>query len=230
MVTWFLSWLYDKYDRLWFILESQYDKLRDVVLFVWEWITFFYSAAVDYAREKADEAVRIARDEIYRFYIELWDTINYIRSILTNLFYQEIDRVVGWISGIWMNIEESIRINVRYISGWVNELIHSLTQKVDVWIRNAIAILESKISPLLVYIPFIGILIILLNEDNRKKLTAFFNFYYKTLHEIATDPIGFLSGFAWDKGIEFLSFLIGYGMGSVKYKLPPLPGWIRKKP
>jgi len=220
-----LAWMYVRITRVYNVLEWIYGRIVDAALFAWYWAVNEASKALataqSYARQLRDYVLDIA-----------WDWIEWIQ-----------DLVGGWVDGaraLARELYNASLVVIENVKNYVKDYARNLVDSVYGWawdlyagvlvtLENAKNWLLSEVHRLID--PIFG------NTDLLTGLLQFFglpsvfdllNMLYSfqgSLIAFFQNPLGYVYAVVRSSILTFLSFAVGYGLGTVKYDLPYWPSW-----
>lgn len=111
------------------------------------------------------------------------------------------------------------------VHSWYDSLIENLQNKINKILTQDIPRLIGNINTLLPFQAWLASAASALNIDNIKKAINDFNAIKDNLIVFMSNPLGFILGLFWQYALMFLSYVIGYALGSTQTDLPPIPNW-----
>jgi len=224
-MTALLSWLYLRATRVYNILDWIYGKVVDAALFAWYWAVNEANKALaiaqSYARTLRDYVLDIA-----------WDWIEWVQ-----------DTVGGWVDGakaLARELYNAALVVIENVKNYVKDYARNLVDSVYGWAwdlyAGVLVTLENVKNWLLSEVhrlidPIFG------NTDLLNGLLTFFglptvfdflNMLYSfqgSLIAFFQHPLAYVYAVIRSTFLTFLSFAVGYGLGTTKYNLPYWPSW-----
>jgi hypothetical protein len=126
----------------------------------------------------------------------------------------QIDAVATWWAALLKTVQDQWTLTIHNIELGLRELID-----------KGLAALRVLINPILKLFQPLENLLKFFTQDILGKLNIFLTTLYKSLVVFFANPLKFIFNLIWGRFLEFLSFVLGYGMGTLKYSLPPIPDW-----
>jgi hypothetical protein len=135
------------------------------------------------------------------------------------------------------------QINLVYT--WVVTQINSVVSGIETWaaglVKDARADLTGLIQagktdltnlfgPLLPLVKNVSNLVALSEPTLFNNIVTFFKGGLSSLITFINDPVEFILSLIWIQFIQFLSYALGYAMGSTQTPLPPVPPWGKNNP
>ena len=168
-------------------------------------------------------------NDIYKWANKQLNTISTWVSDIVNSVH---DTIVKWVNGLVNSINNAIAAAKSWAYDKAKSLFNTLNDyinKVKKDLQNAITGVQNNLLSLLK--PFQDIyksLVTLVNfftPDVIRKISDFVHTLYDFITGFMSDPIGFVLSIVWEHIFDLICYGLGYGLGSVKATLPPLPGW-----
>lgn len=226
MTFWdFLNWLFGAIDKVlkWFGSAFYYSLY--IIDNVWGWIVARANEAFNNAVSWAAQAIANVRatvsgwiNAIYPYITQIANTIktNYLAAIayLKATVDGLINAVKMFALGLYNTAIAYIITRVSLVALDIATTKKSLLQ----------AILDA-VKPTAPLIPFASWLGWLAGKENAAKISNLVGALYGQANLLFSNPLGYLYGIVWSTFIEFLSFIIAYGLGTVNATLPPRPNW-----
>jgi len=220
-----LSFLVDKYNRVFEWFGWLYDKGRDAALYAYTWAVTEAARFFTYARQWASALFDQAKAYVIENVNWLWSKITEYYSFAISYIVNQIAAVRAFFTPIIDALKYSILSVISSISGWVVEQI----DKVKAFLIPIIEAVEQKIinliAPILPLFNPLKQLNDIFTPEGKAKILDFFERLYGFLVLFVSDPIGFILGVIWGNFVSYLCFAIAYAMGTVTHDLPPLPVW-----
>ncbi len=220
-----LSWLWNRAARVYYFFGSLYNRIRSAALNAFNWAVDEANKALERAKAKIAFAALVLR-------VIINQSIAAVRRAILDWIDEQIAKVRGWIS--FASIIARILINAvkRELRDLIDanlakliELKDKIEAKISGIVNAAIFNLIIILLPLILLKDKIKALITTFDGGLLDALIDFFNRMYIFLSNFVERPLGMILGMLQGVILTFLSWVIGYAMGTEKYKLPPWPSW-----
>lgn len=220
-----LNWMLGVADRVkrWF--GNEYNALYNGAKHAWDWAVDLanqaYQNAANFATQHLNYAISLfnnlvgyvngwfgnlqnAINQVYgTIYNWVDDRIGGIYNSVISVLNGALQSVVDWVSKIPGEIQNWVNGQINWVQRWVSDNFGWVFQ-----IQGALQqVLDFISGGLIDYIYY-------LINTVMPQFVAFFD-----------DPIAFLYGLFAPTILEYLSFLLGYALGTTKYELPRTPLW-----
>ncbi len=223
----FVSWLF---ARIVYVLDwfgSSYNDLRNGAANALRWAidqaTNAYNRAVEWAYNEVRNAYYSIRDYAVYLYNQAIDYALSVRSYLIDLYGNVRSYALSLVSEVWRgldaivtgihnDIDRVIRDVITYLTGVINGLLDGVYNDLG-WIITQRNKLLNVLS--------------LLSGNNLTILSDLLTRVYNNVLVFTQNPVGYLLGILWSPMLTYLSYLIGYALGSTQDDLPPVPDWTR---
>ncbi len=222
---WLLDWLTQRFTSIsdWF--GNSYWTFRSYVASIPSYVNNLYA----YANSIYNNAVSQIQAKINDFYNRyVAPAINYVQSQIN-----EHGSLLGWlrdsINTTIYNVEAKINAAWNNFTSWARDRYDNWITSIAVNLNAFIATHLPEILALLQFRNTVNAwLTDVMNRINGLDLSNLKQFYDSTKTNVtafAGNPLGFILDLLWINGIEFICYLLGYGLGATKYDLPARPSW-----
>jgi hypothetical protein len=143
--------------------------------------------------------------------------------------------IVTWVNGLLTDINGAIDTAkywvydqavamVNGVIGFINQTITNFgtaIQGVQGWVIGLLKPYQDIYNGLVALLNFF-------TPDVLRKIGDLVHTIYTFITDFMSDPMGFILSIVWKRIFDLICYGLGYGLGSVKYTLPPLPDWSGK--
>jgi hypothetical protein len=143
--------------------------------------------------------------------------------------------IAGWVNGVVQTLSNAIDTAKTWVYNQAVAMVNGVIGFVNQTIVNFSSAIQGVQSWVIGLIdPFTKIygatvnLINWFSTDVLGKLGDYVHTWYPTIADIVSDPLGYILAIVWSRILDLICYGLGYGLGSVKYTLPPLPDWSKK--
>ena len=166
-----------------------------------------------------------------------WATtqLNNLGSLVSIAISDLYNTIVGWVNGIVQGISNDIDTAktwvydqavamVNGVIGFINQTITNFgtaIQGVQGWVIGLMKPYQDIYNGVVALINFF-------TPDVLRKIGDLVHTIYTFITDFMSDPMGFILSIVWKRIFDLICYGLGYGLGSVKYTLPPLPDWSGK--
>jgi murein DD-endopeptidase MepM/ murein hydrolase activator NlpD len=245
--VWLVNWLVDRWYRVLEFFDTLYYDIRDAALYAWSW-------AVDRANDAYNRARSWAINWIDTVRANLANGIQAARQYASDLYASALSSIQYWynraVAGAAALVQGVTDLaNALYNNGlqfalyWFNravegaqalvqgvvDLVGALEVRVLIWIAEGVA-RATDAAQALIQGP-IGLVGAVLQrveksvDDLRKQIGADDPATQGTLLNFLSNPFAFLGAILSSFLLDMLFDLLGHGLGTVKYNLPPPMTW-----
>ena len=202
-----------------------YERGRQAALYAYGWAVAeaakVLGVAYNYVDSKTNGLLSTVSNWLAKQYYELRDYIVYVREYLISQY----NGLTGWINARVqdaINFASSVTQSVQNIAarwvadlqntvaGWIQD-VRNYAAAVTLAVQNNLLGLLSQVNSDLAKIKEI------VNSVNSAGTPI--------LGTFITNPFGFILAYVWSTFQDLLCYGLAYGLGSIKYDLPPLPDW-----
>ncbi len=222
---WLIDWLQTKWTELNYWFSSNF----------WTWVALL-NAIPGYLNNLANNiassynnAVNQIQSRINNFYNgTIAPIVDYLRGLVLD--------AKNWATNAWNDLQNfkatipsQIAFIEAFIKSWVistyNDIINSLRNSWDNFKNVTLPDILNKVADLFKHKNWLDVIAPKLNLEWLNDLITSWGTVKATAITLASNPIGFIFGLFWSRGIEFLSFLIAYSLGTMEADLPAIPSW-----
>jgi len=196
-----LSWLYGQVSSLWRAVSKVSGRISSEV-------SSALSSAKSYARDVVNGAVRALEKLIARAEDTAQKLVKAAIRIAQDLFEtaREIiakteKAVIAKINEVRSLAEDWVQGALKTAAKWLAELEYRLQKVVKLAVQELRAL----------FIPWLG------------EIQQLLDYWKGILSLFIANPLGFILGIIQDVFLEWASYLVAYGLGTIKYTLPPMP-------
>lgn len=225
---WLIDWLVARWQSVtnWFsdnywIVRNMLDSLPQTIQSIYDRILNYYNIAKDYVNSYIHT--------FYKNYIEpnITDVRDYILSVIEwlndryTLLQTSFDNLPNTISDIITNFIGDIYNGYNYLKDEVLGYINDIRTFDLPLINVSIADIQNE---------QLGLRDLVLGQlaPDIQELRNLYNTTKDKLVAFLDNPAGFILDLLWGVILSYLCYLLGYGLGSTKYELPPKPNWNKK--
>lgn len=221
----FLSWLFDRGGRVLTWFGDEFDNFLNTVTNTWHWITTqasqAYSNAVAWAGTEINHAFTTLSTVAKALEQGLKDAITYINTQI-----QQVTASLGvTLANVINTINATIQSIFNTLSGYITDAKVYLITLLNNTIHNLILSLDGWFNDTLAKVPLLQFLLTLLTPQGQSKLTLLINDLFTNLQAFSANPIGFILSSIWGVFLSFLSWVLGYGLGTTNRDMPERPNF-----
>jgi len=221
LLNFLIYWSHRVYE--WF--GGLYESGRNAALYAYQWAVSRANLALSQAIIWANDRTNGALSTAWNWIIERYNSaISYIYSVRDYLL-SVVSSIYGWVDGRWQTLANWTSGLIRDTQNLAARLVSDLQALAAGWIvttqnyaaglvNNVLNFAVSQLTGLQLEINEIKELLKGVNSAGTHVLGLFLS-----------NPFGFIMAYIWDAFQDLLCFGLAYGMGTLKYELPPLPGW-----
>ena len=222
---WLIEWLSGKWDVIsdWFsgsywTLRNRIKTLPNSLAALRNTIIHYYNLAANLIRPRIDAFHRAVVKPVL-------DWLDNQIKILVRRLADTWERITRVTSQIGLDIAAAGRTLTQWVQSRYDNLIVTLNRSVDHIRLSTIPALANRLNTLLPFVTWLRTVSGILSPGWLRDMIAYVNNTRNTVSIFVSNPLQFILGILWSNGLEFLSYLIGYGMGAVDARLPPIPLW-----
>jgi hypothetical protein len=221
----FLNWLYGVFTSVirWF--GYRFEEFYSTVTHTWDWIVargqVIYDAAVAWALQRISDVKVTLRNLIDDAKSTAWTYYVAVRAYAYELY--NAGKTFADDVKHYLLSQLAIEITSRVAATALTE--NTLKGFVTTGIASAKTDILNAVAPVLPIAAIAGILSVLANRAISSKLLQVTGPLYNGVVTLVNDPVGFIFGAIWDQFLIFLSFALGYGLGTIEASLPTRPDW-----
>lgn len=140
--------------------------------------------------------------------------IGYLRSLVENF-------IAGMVARLIQLRNEIVLWAVNTYNAWITRIATTITSFIAAHLPTILAFLDFKRK----YDAWLASVINKITPFQLGEILQWYSQVKPNVVAFASNPLGFIFDILWSKGIEFLCYLLGYGLGTIKYQLPNKPNW-----
>jgi phage-related protein len=224
-MTTFLAWIYAQAYKFYDWFGSSYDTLKNAAANAWNW-----------AVTKANEAYNNARSYAYNllnsYKVTVNNSINWLEDWIADVYdglREDITGLFDWVEYKFSQVKDfavdafwdaidAVKQTINNVKNNLTSIINNGLDLVRAWVTNAygwLLTLRDSITKLIqTFTPAkISELFAMLDASKKQALLFFDN------------PVIFIFDLIQDKILDFLDYVIAWGLGTVKYDLPTERPW-----
>jgi len=220
-----LSWLYERAWEIYEFFGENFASYLNAVRNAWNW-------AVD----RATWALNIAKTYIKYYY----NLAKYYADLLYDEVYRYAENLVstlqtlvkGWVNTARAYAEQLYNTAIDYINKVIDDakaVLASLIQAAESLAQTLVDGLKNWViswaGPIVSMYGAVTTLWTALAGSTLQRLVAIAQHYYSMLTIFLDNPVGFIYAYLRGSFLTFLSYLLGYALGTEEASLPPWPVW-----
>lgn len=223
-----LQWLADQVINL-------AKGIADLALSISERVSALFQHIVNWANWAKDTAISFAENafnralsEVRRYADYLWYWLFKIRDEIVAWVNEQIKNAAVNVSSLGNWILSNINSIIAPIRDWLNSKIDALRVFVESITPNILGVIQWWKDRILALEYLFSTIRIPSLDDIKNLVLRDIQPIFNKLAEFAVDPIGYIIGVIAENIIPLLTSALAWGLGTIKYELPPAPTNYRK--